>query len=324
MVGCTPEGKPDQPPVSRLEGEPLREMAVESVSDGVRPEQLEQPIAVVAESRRDGVGASDALSSEQVRVIQWNIESGGNSPAVIAEQLLELPSSHIYALSEVDQNEVYEAALDDRWPNRFGYVRGFSGRGYDRADDRLWIAYDKVRFDAIASYELLQGTTVDVYDGRHRAPLVVQLKDKVSGRQFLLVQNHLARGNADFRQQQARGLREWAQVSELPIVCVGDFNFDYEFATQRGNSGFDEFMRDDIWTWVKPQELIDSNWYDGDRDGVDDYEGSILDFCFVSPLAADWDAECRVIVREGDFPDDDTTADHRPMELVFKLQTAAE
>ena len=39
---------------------------------------------------------------------------------------------------------------------------------------------------------------------------------------------------------------------------------------------------------------------------------------FVAGAAKDWNAECQVIVREGDFPDDESTSDHRPVYLQLK------
>ena len=90
---------------------------------------------------------------------------------------------------------------------------------------------------------------------------------------------------------------------------------DYEFKTDQGNLAFAEFMRDNIWRWVRPAELIDTNWYDADRDGQDDYPGSLLDFMFVAGAAKELDWKCEVVVREGDFPDDDKTSDHRPVTL---------
>ena len=47
------------------------------------------------------------------------------------------------------------------------------------------------------------------------------------------------------------------------------------------------------------------------------YPDSMLDFSFLAGAAKDWKAECRVIVRDGDFPDDDKTSDHRPVELIL-------
>ena len=71
--------------------------------------------------------------------------------------------------------------------------------------------------------------------------------------------------------------------------------------------------------WVRPVELIDANWSDPDGDGNDNYPDSMLDFAFVAGPANDWNPVCRVIVREDDFPDDDTTSDHRPIELRLTI-----
>ena len=68
--------------------------------------------------------------------------------------------------------------------------------------------------------------------------------------------------------------------------------------------------------WVEPEKLVDTNWSDRDDDEVDDYPHSCLDFTFVAGKAKLWHSRSRVIVRDGDFPDDDKTSDHRPVELV--------
>jgi endonuclease/exonuclease/phosphatase family metal-dependent hydrolase len=125
----------------------------------------------------------------------------------------------------------------------------------------------------------------------------------------------LARGDAEFRQQQAVGLREWARNESTPIIAIGDFNFDYDFNTKKGNSGFDAFLKDGVWKWIKPVEMIDTNW--SDDNGKDRFPDSMLDFNFVAGAAKEWYAERRVIVREGDFPDDEKTSDHRPVELIL-------
>ncbi len=41
---------------------------------------------------------------------------------------------------------------------------------------------------------------------------------------------------------------------------------------------------------------------------------------FDSPRGHNRHAKSRVIVREGDFPDDETTSDHRPVELRVPLR----
>ena len=45
----------------------------------------------------------------------------------------------------------------------------------------------------------------------------------------------------------------------------------------------------------------------------------MLDYAFVAQGAKDWEANCKVIGRDGDFPDDETTSDHRPIELLLSL-----
>jgi endonuclease/exonuclease/phosphatase family metal-dependent hydrolase len=146
--------------------------------------------------------------------------------------------------------------------------------------------------------------------------LYARLKDRRNGQELIVILNHLARGNAEFRAQQAGGLREWARTKSEPIIAIGDYNFDYDFHTKKGNAGFDAFLADGVWKWIQPKPMIDSNWSD-DGNGNDHYPDSLLDFNFVAGAAKDWHALCRVIIREGDFPDDDKTSDHRPVELVL-------
>jgi len=45
----------------------------------------------------------------------------------------------------------------------------------------------------------------------------------------------------------------------------------------------------------------------------------MLDFAFVAGPAKEWTPVCRVLVRDGDFPDDKTTSDHRPIELKLTV-----
>ena len=63
--------------------------------------------------------------------------------------------------------------------------------------------------------------------------------------------------------------------------------------------------------------MLDSNVSD-DGKGNDRHPDSLLNFNFVAGASKDWKAECRVIVRAGDFPDDDKTSDHRPVELILR------
>ena len=243
-----------------------------------------------------------------ISVLAWNIESGGNDPDVISAQLRELSGHDIYCLSEVAEKNLdrYTAAFG----SRFQSLNSRSGR-----NDHLQISFDSDRFELLETDELMEYRDFVLNDGRHRSPIFVRLKDRSSGTEFIVMTNHLARRNAKLRKQQAIGLREWARDQNVAVINVGDFNLDYDFHTKSGNSAFPEMLRDNIWSWVEPKPLIDTNWSDRDNDGIDNYPDSMLDFAFVAAQAKTWNPTCQVIVREGDFPDDETTSDHRPIEL---------
>lgn len=251
-------------------------------------------------------------NAEPLRLLAWNVESGGNDPAVIAKQLHEeLSGYHIYGLSEVDATNAttYRKAAGDN----FASVLSVTGNR-----DRLLLLYDKDRLELVESHELEahDGVRMNDVNFRHRSPLVGYFKTRETNEEFVVVLVHLARGNAELRTQQAKGLRLWCADQKLPVFGIGDFNFDFDFPTQKGNEAYDEFLSDGTWTWVRPAPHIDTNWSDRDEDGKDDYPDSCLVFVFVGKQASSWGAWSRVIVRNGDFPDDDQTSDHRPVELI--------
>lgn len=255
-------------------------------------------------------GSNSRLS--KLSMLTWNVESDGSDFNVIAEQLKELSGHTIYGLSEVDEKafDVYRLALGDSFK---------SIQGTHKHNDFLQLIYDDQQLELLGWNEIdeVGGVQFNRPDRAMRSPLLARFKQRDSEAEFQVVLNHLARGDAQFRQQQAIGLREWGRQQTLPTICIGDFNFDYVFATEKGNDAFVEFMRDNVWKWIQPTEMIDTNWYDGDGDGADDYPGSMLDFAFVAGPAKDLDWNCEVIVRDGDFPDNAETSDHRPVLLTL-------
>jgi len=64
--------------------------------------------------------------------------------------------------------------------------------------------------------------------GNVRAPLVAQLRLKPAGPEFLFMVNHLYRSNTEWRHEQARLLNAWARSQTLPVIAVGDYNFDWD------------------------------------------------------------------------------------------------
>lgn len=250
-------------------------------------------------------------TSKQLSIVSWNVESGGSDPTVIAKTLSEFVKYDIVCLSEVSPKHFLDYA--EAVGPKFMAINGRTGR-----EDSLQILVNNVRFEVLQTSELERYGDVVLNNGSHRSPLFVRLRDRTTGKEFIVMTNHLARGNAELRKQQAIGLREWARDQNVGVITIGDFNMDFDFRTERGNDAFPEMIRDNVWEWVRPKQLIDTNWADRNKDGVDDYPDSMLDFAFVAGPAKTWAPECVVLVRPGDFPDDEKTSDHRPIELILK------
>jgi len=244
-----------------------------------------------------------------LNLVAWNVESGGNDPAVIAKQMNDFSGADVIALNEVGRRNVplYAASLG----NNYKAFVSETGRA-----DHLAILFDAKRFELLEHKEMHHYREHYLNNGTHRSPLYVRLKERKTKFEFIFMTNHLARRDEDLRQRQAAGLREWARDNNTPIIAMGDFNFDYSFKKKSGNESFNVFMRDGVWKWIKPSPLIDTNWSGGIKDN---YPDSMLDFVFVANSAKEFDAHCEIVVREGDFPDDETTSDHRPTiaEITF-------
>jgi endonuclease/exonuclease/phosphatase family metal-dependent hydrolase len=254
------------------------------------------------------LGNAAEPAAKPITFLAWNLESGGSDPTVIAEQLTKLHGYDVYALSEVDPNSMakFKLACGEEYQS----VDGGSGDS-----DRLQIIFDNKRFELVRKAEMDRFEHHVLNKGNVRSPLMAHLRDRETKKEFLVVVNHLARGNEKTRNEQAIGLREWARAQTLPCITIGDFNMDFDFRKEKGNQAFVEILRDNIWSWARPVELIDTNWYDPEPDGKDDFPDSMLDFAFVAGPARDWKPVCKVIVRDKDFPDNKSTSDHRPIEL---------
>lgn len=243
-------------------------------------------------------------AAEPIRILAWNIESGGSDLGVIIGQLkTEMPEYEIVALSEVPSNAIQPIAKALGWQH-FGGSRG--------GEDRLMLAWSD-RFKALEQTEIRRVGVDEFPAGGNRAPLIAYLEDTKTGKRFWVMNNHLTRGNEANRNKQARMLVDWAKgVSDL-VIAVGDYNLDFDFHTRAGNQAFDIIQAGGHWKWIEPKQLIDTNWSDPDGDGKDNYPDSMLDFVFVNQTAQDWNIACEVVARTGDFPDDETTSDHRPV-----------
>lgn len=281
----------------------LTDQSEPTVEPGPKTEMVESP-------RKKKKSRKKSKRDEfQSTFLAWNVESEGSDPQTIADQLAELPRYDVYALCEVlpEAAPLFHKALG----KDYRYV--ISESGYN---DRLQIIFNADVYELVRFYELKEIN----FENRYRSPLVAEFRHRASKTELIVMNNHLARGRANVREQQATQLVEWARKQLVGVIALGDYNFDFEFASRKGNDGFVNMMKDNVWQWIEPEELIDSNWYDSPShpDGRDDFPGSILDFAFVTGPAKAWKKACRVIVRPGDFPDNDRTSDHRPIEVMLK------
>jgi endonuclease/exonuclease/phosphatase family metal-dependent hydrolase len=261
-----------------------------------------------------------AAGAAEVRVITWNVEDTGADVRITAALLRQLARQEfdLWGLCEVQPAsfDVYLAAVNSGAQEAgleasYQAVQGASGGAR-----RLLLLVNASRLEWLEGFALsgLQ------FGGGGRAPLCVRVRERETGRQFLFSVSHFHRTDEVKRREQAIGFREYAAAQTLPMIAVGDFNFDVDIPFGRGNEAFHLFTEGGALQWVKPRTLVATNWSDGkhDPDGLNDYN-SVLDFVFVAGDARQWKAESHVIVRAGDFPDTPQTSDHRPVAARIEI-----
>jgi hypothetical protein len=259
------------------------------------------------------LGHAPIEASQRLTVVGFNVESGGAEPTILAEQLGPLQGVDIWGFSEV-ADESWAAILelaaefDEVGNPDYSYILGSTGGG-----DRLAIVYNRDRFDLVSVEELDEINP----GGRVRSPLVAHFREQESGEEFLFMVNHLYRSDASARHEQARLLNQWATEQTLPIIAVGDYNFDWDIPSngQQRDRGYDYFTANDVFDWIEPVAMLQT--FCSTR------FNSILDFVFVAN--APWEATSEVLFPEADYcPDTRETSDHRPVQAEFVLVQVTE
>lgn len=246
------------------------------------------------------------VTAQSVTVVSWNVESGGSVDQTIRQRIASFEGVDVWGLSEVASVAsagIFETGAEDGEEANFERIVGTTGGG-----DRLAIIFNADRFRLVRSQELLQ-----INQGNHRAPLVAELQELSSNRNFLFMVNHLARGNAVLRRQQGTQLNEWVRTQTLPVIAVGDYNFDWEVVggDQDHDVGYDNMTNGGAWTWVRPATLIKSQ--------CSPNFNSVLDFIFVNAAAQTWSGTAEIIVVPNDCDPSPLTSDHRPLLGTFNM-----
>lgn len=248
--------------------------------------------------------------AEPLQIVSWNTESGDAQVDVLTDAIAANQGTHLWGFSEVlrrwEGPFLRAAAVGEE--HAFDSVMGTTGGA-----DRLLVVYDMDRLERLDSFELHQLNP----QRRVRSPLVVHFRDRSTDSQFLFMVNHLYRSRADQRHAQSRGLREWARTQTLPLIAVGDYNYDWHF--ENGDSdhdrGYDELVADDIFSWVRPQTLVPTHC---------SAYNSVLDFVFVAGAARDWAPSSQILEAQPDYcPDTARQSDHRPLLARFDLARGA-
>lgn len=269
-----------------------------------------QPQAVDDETDDTLVVDTDS-GPHELTVVGLNCESGESVAETVAEEVVTPQRGEaLWGFSEV-ASEAYAdtlvAAAADDADQRWDYVKGTTG-----LYDRLVIAWDEDVMELL-SYEELHDINIR---GTARAPLVGHMRHKPSGTELLFMVNHLWRTDDAARHEQAALLNAWGAAQTLPVIAVGDYNFDWDVPSDGEDyqdAGYALMTEDGVFTWVRPEPLARTQcaW---------SYE-SVLDFTFAGGDARQWPATSVVHEIDNHYCDSnqDERSDHMPVEATFTL-----
>jgi M6 family metalloprotease-like protein len=246
-----------------------------------------------------------------LNVCSYNLESGEAKISVLADEIAAFSGIDVWGFSEVEGAawaDQLEDAAGDGEGAEYDQVLGTTG-----GSDRLLVVYNTGKLDYVEDFEIHQINPRVGGQRPVRSALVVRLRLKATGQEFLFMVNHLYRGRADRRHEQSRILNEWGAAQQLPVIAVGDYNYDWDVVDGDTNhdKGYDNLIKNDVFRWVRPGELIKTQ--------KGDSFNSVLDFVFITGDTADLAVESTILVRPGDVPDTAEISDHRPVVATFSF-----
>jgi len=254
-------------------------------------------------------GPSAAASLSPFTVGGWNIGLDDADPQVIAALLAGYQGVDLWGLAEVNDSggavSLLEKAAEAGEHADFRAVLGRSGDAM-----RLLALYNAQRYDLLDQQELDPINTT----GNARASLVLHLRERTSGQEFLFMVNHLYRSRAGERLRQAELLAQWAADQTLPVIAVGDYNFDWAVrgGEQDHDPAYTALTTGGVWQWVRPAALVTTQC-----SGWPCTYNTVLDFVFTAGPARSWPGRSVIVVIPDDFPDDTQRSDHRAVLAQF-------
>lgn len=250
--------------------------------------------------------------SQNLCIVAWNVESGDSRVEELSDTVRGFDDCDILGLSEVQNQDtleelerVLDIATGVSWHSFIGSTGG---------TDRLAIIYNPLSVTPI-DYEELMAVEAE----RGRAPLAVTFVHRETSTPFMVVVNHLYRGNSGDnrfkRLNQSESLNQWARSIQLPVIAVGDFNYDWNIHSGEPNLGFHALTADGVFEWVMPEQLVGTQCSEDVAN-----PRSVLDFVFVSGAALGWEGVSTILETQSSYcPDDSARSDHRPVRADFLL-----
>jgi endonuclease/exonuclease/phosphatase family metal-dependent hydrolase len=280
-------------------------------------------------------------NARPLEVMFWNLESPGHADSdpdrpgaeidFLANRIKEdFGNADIVGFCELEPTwaEPLEEALERASGEDFQLVVSEAG-----GHDRLGVAWRTGRFVRDNATQEAPPHPIATVGGpfqvagqrlRFRPSVYVQLRERDGLQPLTVCVNHFARSRPEtgplVRRRQSLLLRSWLQQLSEPVVCMGDFNFDYHIEKgDERDSGFSVLTRDDHFRWVRyPDPLVPT---EGEaHNGKPFFRFStILDFIFAANGAKQWPAKSQVLTRPDDFNPEEKNSDHRPVRATFEV-----
>ena len=236
----------------------------------------------------------------ELKVMSFNLESGDSDIAFLANQIAEInEGTDVLAFQEVlpQWPEKIIAAVNSKRGGTYSYVLGRTGQG-----DRLLTVYNTNALYLKDSYEI---DHINI-GGKVRAPLVTVFSSTEDGKNFIVVNNHLYRSKNNIRHNQAKALNTWGQQQAHPIIAVGDYNFDWSIAGKYRDQGYDNFIANGVFQWIKPSTLVKTQ--------CSKVYNAVLDFIFVGGGGKKIRGDSHILFPDPAYCIDNTIkSDHRPV-----------
>jgi|GEM_PF-354358 len=319
-LGDETSERPTLPQTSSLELRGDSEFDIEVINHSVDRLDEEGGLKVVVELRlspKNGpnTDTTEARDSRRVDVMSYNLESGEANIGVLAAEMAEFKNVDLFGFSEVANQEwadELERSAEAATGDQFGQILGTTG-----GSDRLLILYREDLVTYEDDFELHRINPRVNGRRRVRSALVGRFLLRATNEEFLFMVNHLYRGRADKRHEQSDLLNDWAANQGVPVIAVGDFNYDWEVngGDADHDKGYDNLTRNDVFKWVRPDTLIKTQ--------TSPRFDSVLDFVFASGEAQGYAIDSTIVVRSGDEPDNPEISDHRPVLARFDFPSVA-